>query len=293
VKYISDNGISRAIVFTRTKHGADKVARYLEKSGIRAAALHGNKTQGQRKRAMAAFTSQKPPILVATDVAARGLDIDNVSHVVNYDLPNVPESYVHRIGRTGRAGASGFAVSFCDPEERSYLRDIERLTKQAIRAVGGHVGAPAAGTHAAGSHEQREPRAERPQQERREHQPQQRHQRDDRRGPQQRHPAAAGHRPHESRPNQHRSGAQGHGGPQNAHPQPQSSGHRPAQPAVAAGGHRHPAPTGGGGAAAGHPFGGQRRQGGGGFKRAGGRGKTKPWAGPLRHRKANRPQVAK
>src|SRR4051812_43766298 len=118
VKYLNDNGITRALVFTRTKHGADKVSRYLEKSGIRAAALHGNKTQGQRRRALEAFTSQKPPVMVATDVAARGLDIDNVSHVINYDLPNIPESYVHRIGRTGRAGASGFAVSFCDPEER-------------------------------------------------------------------------------------------------------------------------------------------------------------------------------
>jgi ATP-dependent RNA helicase RhlE len=146
VKYLNDNGITRALVFTRTKHGADKVSRYLEKSGIRAAALHGNKSQGQRRRAMEAFTSQRPPVMVATDVAARGLDIDNVSHVINYDLPNIPESYVHRIGRTGRAGASGFAVSFCDPEERTFLRDIERLTKQSIRAVGGHVAAPS-GTH--------------------------------------------------------------------------------------------------------------------------------------------------
>src|SRR5438045_598860 len=136
VKYIQDNGISRALVFTRTKHGADKVARYLDKAGIRAAALHGNKTQGQRRRAMEAFVSQKPPILVATDIAARGLDIDDVSHVVNYDVPNGPETYLHRIGRTGRAGASGNAVSFCDPEEREYLRDIERLTRQKISIVG-------------------------------------------------------------------------------------------------------------------------------------------------------------
>src|SRR3954464_12903223 len=146
VKYLNDNGITRALVFTRTKHGADKVSRYLEKSGIRAAALHGNKTQGQRRRALEAFVSQKPPVMVATDVAARGLDIDNVSHVINYDLPNIPESYVHRIGRTGRAGASGFAVSFCDPEERSYLRQIERLTRQTIRVAGTHA-APG-GTHA-------------------------------------------------------------------------------------------------------------------------------------------------
>jgi ATP-dependent RNA helicase RhlE len=146
VKYIKDNGITRALVFTRTKHGADKVAKYLDKSGIRAAALHGNKTQGQRRKAMEAFVSQRPPVMVATYIAARGLDIDNVSHVVNYDLPNIPESYVHRIGRTGRAGASGFAVSFCDPEERGYLRDIERLTKQQIRVAGAPVAAPA-GTH--------------------------------------------------------------------------------------------------------------------------------------------------
>lgn len=146
VKYIKDNGITRALVFTRTKHGADKVAKYLDKAGIRAAALHGNKTQGQRRKAMEAFVSQRPPVMVATDIAARGLDIDNVSHVVNYDLPNIPESYVHRIGRTGRAGASGFAVSFCDPEERSYLRSIERLTKQQIRIAGDPVAAPA-GTH--------------------------------------------------------------------------------------------------------------------------------------------------
>jgi ATP-dependent RNA helicase RhlE len=154
VKYLNDNGITRCLVFTRTKHGADKVSRYLEKAGIRAAALHGNKTQGQRRRALEAFTSQKPPVMVATDVAARGLDIESVSHVINYDLPNVPESYVHRIGRTGRAGASGFAVSFCDPEERPYLRDIERLTKQTIRAVGGHVSAPS-GTHAEGREDRR------------------------------------------------------------------------------------------------------------------------------------------
>jgi ATP-dependent RNA helicase RhlE len=165
VKYIQDNGITRALVFTRTKHGADKVAKYLQKAGIRSAALHGNKTQGQRRKAMEQFVGQRPPVMVATDIAARGLDIDNVSHVVNYDLPNIPESYVHRIGRTGRAGASGFAVSFCDPEERAYLRNIERLTKQQIR-VAGEAAAPA-GTHShrheghAAGGERREPRGPR------------------------------------------------------------------------------------------------------------------------------------
>ena len=123
----------RVLVFTRTKHGADKVVRHLEKRGIPAAAIHGNKNQAARNRALAAFKSDEPPVLVATDIAARGLDIDAVSHVVNYDVPNVPETYVHRIGRTGRAGASGAAVSFCDPnEERDYLREIERLTRRRI-----------------------------------------------------------------------------------------------------------------------------------------------------------------
>jgi ATP-dependent RNA helicase RhlE len=119
--------ITRAIVFTRTKHGADKVARHLAKSGIRAEAIHGNKSQAARQRALARFKSEKPPILVATDVAARGLDIDDVSHVVNYDLPDVAETYIHRIGRTGRAGATGLAFSFCAGDERAQLRDIERL----------------------------------------------------------------------------------------------------------------------------------------------------------------------
>jgi ATP-dependent RNA helicase RhlE len=132
VRYLNDNGITRALVFTRTKRGADKVVRHLENCGIAARALHANKSQSQRRRAMEAFKSDAPPVLVATDIAARGLHIDAISHVVNYDLPNVPETYVHRIGRTGRAGASGEAIAFCDPEERQYLRDIEKLTRQRI-----------------------------------------------------------------------------------------------------------------------------------------------------------------
>ena len=122
--------MTRTLVFTRTKHGADNVARHLSRAGIRAEAIHGNKTQNARQRALANFKSNKPPVLVATDVAARGLDIDDVSHVVNYDLPNVPETYVHRIGRTGRAGASGIAVSFCDHDEREHLREIEKLLRK-------------------------------------------------------------------------------------------------------------------------------------------------------------------
>jgi len=127
---ILQRAMTRALVFTRTKHGADKVARHLSRSGIRAEAIHGDKTQSARQRALVNFKSHKPPVLVATDVAARGLDIDEVSHVVNYDMPNVPETYVHRIGRTGRAGAAGTAVSFCDHDEREHLREIEKLLRK-------------------------------------------------------------------------------------------------------------------------------------------------------------------
>ncbi|MCB1883465.1 MAG: DEAD/DEAH box helicase [Geminicoccaceae bacterium] len=127
--------VTRALVFTRTKHGADKVRSHLEASGIAAAAIHGNKSQPQRERALAAFKSGRTRILVATDIAARGIDVDGVSHVVNFDLPNVPESYVHRIGRTARAGAEGIAISFCDETERGFLRDIERLVRQRLPVV--------------------------------------------------------------------------------------------------------------------------------------------------------------
>jgi superfamily II DNA/RNA helicase len=124
--------IDRVLVFTRTKHGADKVVRGLQKAGLGAEAIHGNKSQNQRERVLAAFRSGSLRTLVATDIAARGIDVDGVSHVVNYDLPNVPESYVHRIGRTARAGAEGTAISFCDHEETAYLRDIERLIRMSI-----------------------------------------------------------------------------------------------------------------------------------------------------------------
>ena len=124
---LSDGDVARAIVFTRTKRGADRVTRQLQKSGLSAAAIHGNKSQGQRERTLARFRSGRTTILVATDIAARGIDIDDVSHVVNFELPNVPEAYVHRIGRTARAGRAGVAISLCDPSERTLLRDIERL----------------------------------------------------------------------------------------------------------------------------------------------------------------------
>ncbi|MBK7404364.1 MAG: DEAD/DEAH box helicase [Phycisphaerales bacterium] len=132
---IGEHGIERTLVFTRTKHGADKVARRLNRAGILAEAIHGNKSQNQRQRALDGFRKGKSRVLVATDVAARGLDIDDVSHVFNFDIPNEPEAYIHRIGRTGRAGASGAAIAFCDHEERSLLRDIERLTGKRIDAI--------------------------------------------------------------------------------------------------------------------------------------------------------------
>jgi superfamily II DNA/RNA helicase len=124
--------VDRALVFTRTKHGADKVVRALVKSGIPAEAIHGNKSQGQRERVLAAFRDGRVRTLVATDIAARGIDVDGVSHVINYDLPNIPESYVHRIGRTARAGAAGIAISFCSRDEAPFLRDIEKLIRIAI-----------------------------------------------------------------------------------------------------------------------------------------------------------------
>jgi ATP-dependent RNA helicase RhlE len=122
----------RTLVFTRTKHGADRVVKYLEESGLAAAAIHGNKSQGQRERALADFRSGRCRVLIATDIAARGIDVDGVTHVINYDLPNVPESYVHRIGRTARAGATGVAISLCDGEERAFLRGIEKLIRAKV-----------------------------------------------------------------------------------------------------------------------------------------------------------------
>jgi len=135
---VNDLPMSRAIVFTRTKHGADRVVRHLHKVGIKAEAIHGNKTQNARQRALDGFKRGKTPVLVATDIASRGIDVDDVTHVVNYDLTHEPETYVHRIGRTGRAGATGHAVSFCDGEERSNLRAIERLIRKQIPVKTNH-----------------------------------------------------------------------------------------------------------------------------------------------------------
>jgi ATP-dependent RNA helicase RhlE len=121
--------MGRTLVFTRTKHGADRVVQHLEAAGCPAAAIHGNKSQGQRERALAAFKDGSVRVLIATDIAARGIDVDGVTHVINFDLPNVPESYVHRIGRTARAGHTGTAISFCDSTERAHLRGIEKLIR--------------------------------------------------------------------------------------------------------------------------------------------------------------------
>jgi ATP-dependent RNA helicase RhlE len=135
---LKDGNIKTALVFARTKHGADKVAKELNWAGINAEAIHGNKSQNARQSALANFKTRRTRVLVATDIAARGIDIDELTHVINYDLPNVPETYVHRIGRTGRAGASGIALSFCDTEEKEYLRDIHKLIAKPIPMVADH-----------------------------------------------------------------------------------------------------------------------------------------------------------
>ena len=144
--FLQNNAFTRAIVFARTKHGADKIVKHLDRSGIRAAAIHGNKSQSVRQRTLAAFKSNRPPVLVATDIAARGLDISGVSHVINYDLPEVPEAYVHRIGRPGRAGATGIATSFCSRDERGQLRQIEQLARKSLTVQQDHPEYPQAKT---------------------------------------------------------------------------------------------------------------------------------------------------
>ncbi|MCL4250684.1 MAG: DEAD/DEAH box helicase [Anaerolineae bacterium] len=135
---LSDKALRRVLVFTRTKHGANKLVRQLDQSNIQAEAIHGNKSQSARERALLNFRTGKTRVLVATDIAARGIDVDDVTHVINYELPNEPESYVHRIGRTARAGASGTAYSLCDVEERPYLRDIEKLIRLRVPVIADH-----------------------------------------------------------------------------------------------------------------------------------------------------------
>ncbi len=136
---LKDPAVDRALIFTRTKHGANRVADELTRSGVDADAIHGNKSQAARTRALERFRTGAGRVLVATDLAARGIDVDGITHVINYDLPNVPESYVHRIGRTARAGRSGVAISFCDAEERAYLRDIEALIRIRIPVIADHL----------------------------------------------------------------------------------------------------------------------------------------------------------
>jgi ATP-dependent RNA helicase RhlE len=138
VHVLQDKSIKSALVFTRTKHGADKVVKLLQKHSIKAEAIHGNKSQNHRQRALSNFKGGHTRVLVATDIAARGIDIDELAFVVNFEIPNIPETYVHRIGRTGRAGAEGKAISFCDIEERAYLRDIQKLIGLEIPVVNEH-----------------------------------------------------------------------------------------------------------------------------------------------------------
>ena len=135
IKLLSNKSVDSALVFTRTKHGADKIVRDLAKASIKAQAIHGNKSQTARQLALNNFKAKRTRVLVATDIAARGIDVQELSHVINYDLPNIPETYVHRIGRTGRAGMGGTAVSFCDKEEREYLRDIQKLISRKIPVI--------------------------------------------------------------------------------------------------------------------------------------------------------------
>lgn len=135
---LEDATIRTALVFARTKHGADKISKELNRAGIRSEAIHGNKSQNARQAALQNFKSRRTRVLVATDIAARGIDIDELEHVINYELPNVPETYVHRIGRTGRAGANGTAISFCDHDEKPFLKDIQQLLARNIPVIGDH-----------------------------------------------------------------------------------------------------------------------------------------------------------
>jgi ATP-dependent RNA helicase RhlE len=139
IQLLKDKTIETVLVFTQMKHSADKLARSLNKAGIRAEAIHGNKSQNARQDALKNFKNRRTRVLVATDIAARGIDIDELTHVLNYELPNIPETYVHRIGRTGRAGAGGTAISFCDWSEKAFLTDIQKLIKKMIPVVRGHA----------------------------------------------------------------------------------------------------------------------------------------------------------
>ncbi len=138
IHLLKDKSIESALIFTRTKHGADRVSRDLVKAGIKASAIHGNKSQGARQDALNNFKNKRTRVLVATDIASRGIDVEQLSHVINYEIPNIPETYIHRIGRTGRAGVDGVALSFCDTEEKEYLKDIYKLISKHIPIVEDH-----------------------------------------------------------------------------------------------------------------------------------------------------------
>ncbi|HRH64282.1 MAG TPA: DEAD/DEAH box helicase [Bacteroidia bacterium] len=161
VEVLKDTKIKTALVFTRTKHGADKVVKILVKNHIKAEAIHGNKSQNARQRALGNFKTQATRVLVATDIAARGIDVDDLQFVINYEMPNISETYVHRIGRTGRAGAKGTAFSFCDAEEKEYLRDIEKLISKKIPVVDAHP-FPLVDHHPIATPKQQHQRAPRP-----------------------------------------------------------------------------------------------------------------------------------
>jgi ATP-dependent RNA helicase RhlE len=138
IHLLKDNEIVSALVFSRTKHGADRIGKTLRNAGIAAGVIHGDKSQGARQNALADFKAGRTRVLAATDIAARGIDIEELFHVINYDLPNEPETYIHRIGRTGRAGLSGAAISFCDSNEKAYLKDIQQLLGKEIAVIESH-----------------------------------------------------------------------------------------------------------------------------------------------------------
>ena len=164
---LTDKAIRRVLIFTRTKHGAARVARHLHQCGVNADAIHGNKAQNARQRALNSYSTGRIRALVAADIAARGIDVEDVTHVINFDLPNEPESYVHRIGRTARAGAGGIAISFCDSEERAYLRNIEKTIRQNLPIFEDHPFHAAEIQHAAATVKRGPERKKRPGQRRR------------------------------------------------------------------------------------------------------------------------------
>ncbi|MGE3065355.1 MAG: DEAD/DEAH box helicase [Hyphomicrobiaceae bacterium] len=203
---LADPALQRVIVFTRTKRGADRVSRFLAMIAVPAHAIHGNKSQSARQKALESFRSGRTRVLVATDIAARGLDIDDVSHVINFELPNVPESYVHRIGRTARAGAEGIAIAFCAPDERAYLTDIERLIRRKLTVIQGQAPSADAIARAEGGDRQRHRSSPH---RGAQSQPRQDSGRGHRQG-------RGGERPHHGKPD-HRGEARGHGRPDTRH----------------------------------------------------------------------------